>query len=90
MNIETYTYDEFCKHLIQMKVGASCFQGRAAELPFKPKFIAVWQFIDIETNNKIDAWFKKTDFIGWTNKVFPGQAEFENIEDIMHFKLRWL
>ena len=90
MLIEIYTFEEFDTHLNLNNCGSD-FNDRCNKLPFKPNFIVTWgNGANKKRDNKIQEWYNEQIFIGKTNKFWQCQIEFEKIEDVVAFKLRWI
>lgn len=87
-NLEIFTYEKFCKKLDYYAVKE--FTERCNKLPFKIKFISTWDYPTKEISKRINEWYNEEQFIGYINKYWPCQIEFEREEDVVAFKLRWI
>ena len=85
-NLETCTYEEFCEELDFPKD----FMDRCNKLSFKPNFVVTWDVPSRNTSEKINEWYNEEQFIGYINKFWLCQIEFEREEDVVAFKLRWM
>ncbi len=87
-NLEIFTYEKFYKILDHYAVAE--FTERCNKLSFKPKFIVSWDKPCEETSREINEWCNEEQFIGYVNKYWLCQIEFEREEDVVAFKLVWL
>lgn len=87
-DLKIYTYEKFRKRLDYYAVKE--FTKRCRKLPFKPNFVVTWDVPEEETSREINEWYNEEQFIGYINKYWICQIEFEREEDVVAFKLRWM
>ncbi len=89
-DLEIYTYEEFCILLKRENCDIDDFIKRCEKLTFKPNFVVTWDKPREELSKEINEWYNEEQFIGYVNKIWLCQIEFEREEDVVAFKLRWL